>query len=301
MNNKVLTYGLAIGVGCAALFSSGYVTMSANESGYNLYKSAWKNTKQVQSFTGNLDVTLEDNGNKILAVDSVIKKDLVKHVGHGDVKVTVANKNYLFDFFNQKNQNYLQLSNGELYSVGESEKWKHHQEGMQDHNEDNQIGETIVDALLGNIKQQVKAHTENGVKKVSMQLSEKQIPTVVQAFGSVAVQKSGKQHDEKSNPMENHSPFGNIPGLTEDIQHTMPHLQKDVKIKSLEIQANINKNNLIEKQTAKVIFIGKDASGKNHEITLNIQFDLSQLNQTKPETLDLKGKKVHTISHKQAE
>lgn len=286
---KWLGFGAVLGLGCIALLSSGFITMGANQSGYEVYKSALKNTKEVKSFTGNLNVKVNVDGKPAVVVDSIIQKDNVNDLSHRKVQVIIGNQKESFDFFTQQDKSYVQLGNGEIYGSEDHQNWNRH--WKEDKDGDNVIGEAIFDHLFGNIKQQVKIKdSTNSLKQVSLTLTEKQIPSLIQTIGPIIIQKAGEKNHQKVTMKQKHFM---VPGLVENVQKQFPSLTKNVKIMSISSTSEISKNSLIEKQTGQFVITGQDAAGKQHRVVVDIQFDLSQVNQTDPEKIDLKGKEVH--------
>lgn len=76
MNKKLLA---GIGISGAIMLSSVY-SISANTSGYDLYKSALKQTHTAESATMSIKLNLKDNNKSIFSVDSLYKADMKDQV-----------------------------------------------------------------------------------------------------------------------------------------------------------------------------------------------------------------------------
>src|SRR4051794_22774029 len=88
MNKKKLgLLALSVGVSGSVLFASGFSAMANSTSGYDQYKAAFKHTKAVQNLTGDLSVSVKDNGKNLFAVDSTIKEDVKNHEGSGKINI----------------------------------------------------------------------------------------------------------------------------------------------------------------------------------------------------------------------
>lgn len=86
MNKKLLT---VMGISGAVMLGSVY-SISANTSGYELYKSAMKQTHEASSATMSINMNLEDNDKSLFSVESLYKADMEKQVS--SISTQLANK-----------------------------------------------------------------------------------------------------------------------------------------------------------------------------------------------------------------
>lgn len=289
MNKKKLgIFALTLGVSGTVLLTSAFSVMAGTTSGYDQYKAAFKQTKAVENMTGNLDLTIKDNGKTLITVDSTIKKDIKNHEGSGKINIHGNGKTQTLYVSKQGNKKIFKPSGSDVYYVIQEKERKHH-DPKYHRGEHHQHAEYVIDALMSGLRNDVRAVNKgNGVKEVTLTLSGRQISPVVQALASVFV----KHVTEKHEYGDHHKlPFFN----KEEWKSSLPKLTQDIKIKQVSTKAEINKQNLIQEQTAQLIVTGKDAAGKEHEVTLNVKLDLSRFHQTATDKLDLKGKKVQTI------
>ena len=91
-------------------------------------------------------------------------------------------------------------------------------------------------------------------------------------------------------PMHNEK-VGNL-----DVKNMLPQLASGIKVESVVVTGDINKNNIITGQVAKIVVTGLDAKGATHEVTINANLNLSDINATTPNTVDLTGKQVKTVT-----
>ncbi|SHF19213.1 hypothetical protein SAMN05444392_1104 [Seinonella peptonophila] len=290
---KWISFGLVVGLGLAAILFNGFQAIGSSNSGYEQYQAAWKKTQAAKSYTGNLHVTLSDNGKKSVDIVSEIQNDQTKNLSSRQMQLTLGDKKHLIHFYSQQDHQYVQDANGKIYELNHQKKWGQSDHKWANESEGSTIRETIVDTLFGNIKQQVQIEElQNGSKKVSLSLNNKQIPAVIQAIGSFAIKKAGG-HQEV---FAKHSISSVIPGLDEEIKKQKPQLTQDVKIQSFQLQSTINRSELIERQHATIVVTGKDVMSKQHQLTINIELNRSKINQTTPKQVPLNGKKVEKIS-----
>ena len=80
------------------------------------------------------------------------------------------------------------------------------------------------------------------------------------------------------------------------LKNVLPQLQSDIKIQSVSSTGNISKDDILTNQTAKIEVVGKDAKGTQHDLTFNIDLNLSGINSTTPDKIDLTGKQVKEIT-----
>jgi hypothetical protein len=134
--------------------------------------------------------------------------------------------------------------------------------------------EKIADALVGNLKDSVIV-TENadGSKVLSGSLKESQIPALVNAVVSLQSKNTfdGRQHNDNNN---------------------MPKITKDIFVKEISGKMVVNKDGLIQSVLGTGVLSGKDDSGKEHIITLELLGKVSNVNSTIVKKPDLSGKTV---------
>lgn len=290
MNKKKLgILALTVGVSGSVLIISAFSALANSTSGYDQYKNAFKQTKAVENMTGNLEVSVKDNGKTLFTIDSTIKKDLKNHECSAKINIQSNGKTQTLDMFNQGEEKIFKASDSDLYYVKKGKEKKHHHKSG-DHDQDM---EYVIDVLMSGLRKDIQSvNKADGNKEVSLSLLGSQISPVVQALGSVLVQKATDKHEHDHH--HKRVPFFN----KEELKSSLPKLTQDIKMKQVNVKAEINDKNLIEEQTAEVTITGKDAAGKEHEVTINLKLELSQFNNTVTDKVDLNGKKVKTFERK---
>lgn len=280
MKKKWMTAGAGLGIGAILLLASGFSAM-ANTSGYDAYKTALKNTKAESSITTNVDLTITDNGKKLVtgAADLKVSKD--QKAGSVAATIGESTEKRSIKVFRQDGKVIFKSSEEDVYKVKEinAPKWQH----KGDHSSLPKAMEQIFGTLLGNIKDLSTVENQaNGGKHAELHLSGDQVPAVVNAVGSVVVSK-----------IANHEKTEKIP----DWMANMPKLTDNLKVEKIDIDAEISTKDILQEQTAKIQITGTDESGKKHELTIKIHVDYSDFNKTKPEQIDLTGKKIEEIKN----
>ncbi|MCX7923172.1 MAG: hypothetical protein N3B21_14360 [Clostridia bacterium] len=293
MNKKLVTMGVSIAVGSVMLFTTAFASMTT-ATGYETYKSALKSTAAVKNFTGDFELTVKDNGKTLIDIDSALKADCEKELMSNSTIVKSDTEEKRMEMYGQDKKAIIKTDDSEVYNIISTEhdkKFKHGRANKENMNpEEIEAVEKVVDALVGNLQNYVTASNKaDDEKEVSVQLSGNQIPAVVNALASLGI-KYGHDEERISSRHKNNSPFNH------DIKVNAPKLVDDIRIDSVDMKAEINKENLIETQIVNIKVSGKDADGKNHDVDVAIKMALSDFNNTVPDSVDLTGKQVKTIN-----
>ncbi|MFC5406197.1 hypothetical protein [Cohnella soli] len=297
----------AIGISSIVMLSTG-LTALAGTSGYDDYKAALKSTKALSSVSAQASATLRDNGNVIAEALANVKADLKSESKSGNVKVT-----------NNGGEQYV-----DLYALPDGQAWKSNatdtyfvkKDRPDSDSEDSGEGtdsswidrqaETVIDALVGNLKNEVTEEANSdGSKKISIALNSMQIPAVVQALAPIAFHKlsadRGERDHEKQDAKDSEERSDPEDLFAKQLFNSIDlTLTQDIQLKSIDLTADINASGQIERQQASIVFVGKDASGATHELNFSVDAKLSAFNQTTPDTIDLTGKKVQTVQDRHA-
>lgn len=284
MNKKLVAMVTSLVIGGTVLFGTAYANAS-QLSGYEAYKAAIKDTKNLKNETANLKVSVSDNGSNIIDMSTNAKINLASNGMSQVTTVKSGNGSQTFSTYTQDGKNISKSSNSDVYNVREN---KHKNTNKKDKAENPEIAksvETVVDTLVGNMKNNVStADNNDGSKKVSINLNENEVTPLVNALASMAMVKNSDE------PIHNNK-AGDV-----NLRNILPQLQSNIKIKSVQVNGDINKNDILDNQVAKIVLTGTDAQGKTHEITIDATLDLSNINSTTPDTVDLTGKQVKTIT-----
>ncbi|MCX7748356.1 MAG: hypothetical protein N2645_15950 [Clostridia bacterium] len=290
MRKKLLVTCLAVSLGIVLLFTSAFAGATSN-AGYDLLKDAWKNSQNLKSFTADLKFSVDDNGKNLLSAQGSIKASKDKELMSGKLNIAADDVKKALDVYCGEDKFIIKEENKEEYQViSHDEKHKnrfrkHHE--MESNKDMSEIHEFLMDTLVGNLKNQIQSQkTNTGSNKVELDLSGSQIPAPLNTLISLGIKNKGEKHKE----MQKDCPILGI-----DLSKTHPELEKDIRIAKINLSAEINKESFVEKTSATFIITGKDAQGKKHEIKISLNINLSGINSTTPDTIDLTGKKVINI------
>lgn len=296
MNKKLLMIGAGFTLGSAMLVTSAFAGIG-DAPGYDAYKTAIKTTLSAQSLTQQTAVTVTDNGTMLLNVNSVLKTDKTHRDASAAIHVESGTVNEDVSVYRQDGQQIVKTGTSDVYNVfgkaGDKSGRPH-----KDHTDSadgviNAEMENVADALVGNLKNYVNLEAQtDGSKSIAFQLTGSQIPAAANAVGSLLIKQAVSGEHAGKHPNEL---FGTE---LQQVRANMPKLTQDVKVTEVGLNAVVDGNNRITKQSVKVAVSGKDDQGTLHEVVVSADIGLSDFNSTTPDKVDLTGKQVQTIQNK---
>jgi hypothetical protein len=298
MKKKWMIAGSAIGISSVVMLTTGFSAL-AGTSGYNDYKDALKLTKALKSVSIQATAVLQDNGNTLNDAQGNLKVDLQNETASGNIKVIGKSGEQSVNLYSQQDGEAWKSGDSDTYFVKQDKPEKDDQDPSEEGDSAwmNQQAETVIDALVGNLKEYVTVDNQSdGSKQISLQLDNAQIPAVIQALAPMAFkQLSGEkdQEDKSNSATEQKDPEDLFKKSLFDMKDLQ--LTQDIQINNIDLNAVIDPTNYIENQKVSVTFTGKTIEGTQHTVTLNLDVHLSGFNQTTPDSVDLTGKQVQQI------
>jgi hypothetical protein len=295
MKKKMVWMGLGGAVGSLLLISSVYAGVG-DYAGYDAYKTALKHTSKSQSATGALEIKVWDNDKSIAALKSTFKFDSVHQQSSGKVELKSEAGNQLFNLYNQDGKEIIKRDDSEVYTVIDNGGSKHSTQHKQwkEHSNPEIVTEVenVIDSLVGNLRNEVNLNTNaDGSKQVRVELKGTQIPTIINTITSMIIKNGGQELAKDAAQKDN------LHGLLNtEFLNQLPKLAKDISIRSISLTGDINSQDILNNQNVEVSIYGKDAAGFGHEIKLNFNIALSDLDKTVPDTIDLAGKAVKSLN-----
>lgn len=286
MDKKLMSMVTSLAVGGTLLFGATYVNAS-QVTGYEAYKNAIKNTVSLKNETANLKVSVADNGNKLVDLSSNMKLNLAADAMSSVTSVQLGGETKTFG-------NYLQEGKS-ITKDGDSNEYLVRENRHKDLNEISKTGnstvqksvEVIIDTLVGSMQNKVVATDNAGGTKITIDLNENEVTPLVNALTSIAFAQDGHK---------NFRDVRNDKADVGDLKERIPQLQGDVKVKAVTATIDVNKDDIITKQVAKIVVSGQDDQGKQHEIAFTVDLGLSDINTTTADQVDLTGKNVKNVS-----
>jgi hypothetical protein len=279
MNKKLLA---VIGISGTLMLGSVY-SISANTSGYDLYKEALKKTHTAESATLDFNLNIEDNKKPILTSQSIFKSDSVNQLN--SISTRLANESEV------SNMNmYKQDGNWYVMKDGLDTVYKMDTSNNPHHSNTAELKddvENLIDVMTKNLQQQITVAEKKDDKHViELDLAGKEIPLSANALSTLMIKHAVMLQD--NNETES-SDF--------HIKAKLPELDHEITIKQVKLTARVNKENYIEQQTVKVIVTGKDKQDTRHELVHNINLNATDYNQTTVTPVEIPADKVIEFNH----
>jgi len=297
MKKKWVALGSAIGISSIVMVTAGMSVM-AGTSGYDAYKSALKTTKSAASFSVQAEAAVKDNGAVLTSANGSFKASRDNGTGSGRIEVASGGAGQKLSFYKQDDGVVFKTDDSDVYYVkpGDPEKEKRSQSKESLDPAIPQQVETVIDALVGNLKDYVAVDEKaDGSKEVSVELTGAQIPAVVNAIVPIAVKRAADGHGGFGE-REKADGQGKLP-FDKNLLANKPQLSQDIKIDKIGLKAVIDESNFITHQEAAITISGKDDAGTPHVVSLQLNADFSDYNSTIPDQADLTGQTIQTIEN----
>jgi hypothetical protein len=279
MNKKVLA---AIGISGALMLGSVY-SISANTSGYDLYKEALKKTHSAESATLNFNLKLEDNKKSLITSQSIFKSDSVNQVNSISTRMSNDSEVSNMNMYKQ-NGNWFVMKDGldTVYKMDTS-KNPHHSNTAELKDD----LENLIDVMTKNLQQQITvAEKKDGNHVIELNLTGKEIPLTANALSTLMIKHAVMIQDNNDSD-----------GSGFHIKADFPELDHDITVKQVKLTAQVNKENYIEQQLVKVVVTGKDKQDMTHEIVLSADLNATDYNQTTVTPVEIQADKVVEFEH----
>lgn len=305
MNKKLLAIGSGIVIGTMMLGTTA-LTAWAGNSGYDTYKTAFKNTASAKSITMKSEISVQDNGKLLLSVDSTSKTDKANRSMSDHSTIVGGGQQNGADVYQQDGKLIYKSSDSEIYNEIDHKfprgkfgkgggKEQSAKNGELENSRVKDI-ENVVDALAGNIQDYITLKDNgDGTKNVSLQLSENQVSPVINAAASLAVKHIEGKVNHNGDFKVGHGGEA-ADQLVKELKGAIPELKDNIRVAKVAVNAKINQDNFIQTQTQNITISGTDVNGQTHDVVVSIKTDFSGYNSTTPDTIDLSGKQVKVMN-----
>ncbi len=285
-NRKKTLITVSILSGILLFTATAFADITA-KSGYETFKSAIKNTaaaftKQFDSFTFETMVSLKDNGKVIFEQSTLAKVDIKNNMEENidSIEYAAGKKQETYSYSDSKTR-IFHSPYDDAYIVTEydtenimSMTQRHFRNPFEE--ERAKDLERVFDAVVGDLRNYVSVDEKDGGSlEVFGSLNESQIPALANALASLGV----KQFVNERPRLDNN-------------QNIFPEIVDDIYIRGVSGNADVSKDNIVEKILGTVEISGKDKDGVVHELTLDIVFKVYDINSTHVTKPDLTGKEV---------
>lgn len=287
MNKKLIALTTSLLIGGTLLGTTAFAS-SNDTSGYEAYKTALFNMHNVKSLTDTMTVTTTDNGKSLLSANVTMKLNKDAKSASGDINIQAGDEIKKFDVYRQNDRTITKEGDNDVYNIiqlpnGQAKLQERKPDEKQIESRIHNI-ENIVDAVIGSRKSYfVLTDNKDASKSVNVKLSENQILPAVNVIAAAALRNGESQ-------------AANEGSANDKIKLQLPKLDKDIRITSVDVTAVIDKNGTLKSQKGTLTISGKDSSGEEHALTLDIDMNITNVNSTAPDTVNLEGKKVKTVT-----
>ena len=274
------TVAVSAAAGCF-LLSLSATAFAATGSGYESYRDAVKAIVLAENETVSAQFEVKDNGSVILSGDTVEKLSQENKSSQSNITVDGMKKTYETS---ENNGSYVINADGKYYSVNRIDKKSDSdkKEKLSESSSTVKLAEMITDTLVGDVKNQF---VKDG-QTISVNLEGAQIPELAKLAISAATENSNSierhKNSDKIGSDELKAAFDKIPKLSY------------IDVKAISITATVDGSTLKDNKIT-VTITGKDASGAAHEVSVALIAKITDLGNTKVDTIDTTGKEVTTI------
>lgn len=278
MNKKPLVIALSLALGITMFGAAAYADVSSSE-GYQVYKAAVKNMLPANSLTAQGTVSVSDNGNVILNGSGTEKLDRADKTMSGTGTYTADDKTQSGSIYRQNGETIINNSNSDVYTVikNDIKKFARNRQNESPQSISPEV-ENTIDLLAANFDNNITLNNNaDGSKTVTLNLADSQISPLENDLAQLVIKNAGNKARHAGTAITD-----------------LPQLVNNISLQSIDITAQINGQDQITEQTAVIKVSGQDANGQDHELVINADLNLSNINSTVPDTVDLTGKQVVT-------
>lgn len=296
MKRKWWMAGTSFALG-AVLLAAGGLSAMANTSGYEAYKSALLNTKAQDNLTVKAAFSLTDNGTDVLKGQAQAKWNPALQVASSTVSLSDGTQSREVNVYQQDGKTIVKTDDSDVYRVTEMiqpKRSERHSDADSVPAQPPQAVLQLFDVLAGHMKELATVeNTADGGKHAALHMSGSQIPALVNAIGSLAATSAGHHGPESHGLDAGRADRGDMPA--DALRSLLPQLAENVRVESVQLDADIGADNVLKRQSARIDVTGKDADGVQHELAFQLEAEFTDVNRTVPERIDLTGKQTQTI------
>lgn len=287
MKKKVVTMIAAFAVGGIMLAGGTFAAM-AQTAANSGNKAVIVKAPELSDATAKVDVIISDNGNGVATVKSLIKFDQIKHTSSQVSDINYGEKASKEESYIQDGKAIFKTGDSDIFSIVESNTVSGKPETGNDQLK--QGFEGIIDDYISTRFQSYEAVVgEDGSKRLDIRLEDSQITPADNAMICFALRlANGNGYQFKSFTVQDDS-------VAQELKGVIPELSSDVKVKAVNISAEIKNDNVLDYQIENITITGTDEQGKNHDVNITLAVFLKDIGQTTPDQIDLKGKQVKTV------
>lgn len=297
MNKNLLRTCIGLAIGGSLLVTSTVMGIASGPTGYETLKAVVKNADKIENATFSMSGSLMDNNEELIKLSSTLKvqqEELVS--GNIFIDTNELDRSYIFSVKNKTmifKHDASDVYNKITCTEKENEREKKHYATEYENPQMEAICESILDTLVGDLKNQVTLRDiGDDRKQISINLDKNEIPTLFNLLLNV------RQNEERTVECETDNKMSEILGINPH-DFKFPELTSSIQAEEVNVGIIIDKDNIIRKMDLEFEVIGNDAQNNIHNQKLKISFDISGINSTTADIMDLTGKEVNEIPTKE--
>lgn len=297
MNKNLFRTCIGLALGGSLLITSTVMGMTSGPTGYEALKIAVKNSDSVKNATFSMTGTLIDNNEELMKLSSTLKVEQEQLVsGSVFIDTNELDRNYIFSvndktmvFKHDASEIYNKITCTQKENESEMKHYEFENPQMD------AICESILDALVGDLKNQVTLkNIGDDRKQISINLDKNEIPTLF----NLVLNLNAAKNEEFNVECETNNKVAKIFGLKPKV-FEFPKLVSSIQTEEVNIEIIIDKDSIIKEMDLEFEVSGNDAQNNVHNQKLQIGFEVSEINSTNADIIDLAGKEVKELSTKE--
>lgn len=289
-NKMILITTLVLTV---SIFSISIMAGNSPYDGYEAFKDVMKNmetNKQVENESIKVSGSIIDNGVEKLDMVSSLQVNHLDEEILGDLLINKDGiEKELVLYGKDKNMYILDEQNDEYYKyiAKDDYEYSNHMKygNKMEHGELTPANEKLLDYLMGDLKQQFSVDTySNGSKAISFELTREEMPTIFKLISEASM--GHKQDITQNNPHQElleELPF--LQGFDFD-QDEFAYLRESHTFNYANLKMVVDENNQPMSFDIELSVEGIDEDMVDHEIILNMNVEISDINSTVINAID---------------
>ncbi len=309
-NRKYLKIGAVVLLSVILLVTA-VLTSYASNNAYGELKMLMREYRaervEIDSMTLHMEMDITDNGENVLRFTGDIKTADDKKNKSGQFQVTKQGVENVFEVYSKNDtvlfhlngsENWYQTTSAENCSYDEDQFSR--RRGTEDMNDNQQLQESLMDAIMGDLKDQIALVESNGLRTFSLTLDKSNMPVLVQTLFSIAEFRDDTRHQDDAVML-------NLPEELQDEIGGMMDCEDLAEITSnrvlevINISLSVDEKNQPKNIDLSMRFSGTAKDGTAHVIEVDCSVALSNINTTVPDEVNVDPSSITIIETEQFE
>lgn len=299
---KYLAIGAAVLLSGLLLFSMALTSYASGNAYEQLKQLLDEKPADIENMTVHMDMNVTDDGTTALSTTGDIKRD--KNTGNtsGQIRVSGKSEERVINFFCDENT--------VLFNVDGTENWYRTEAGDRNFRRDpekrfnsrnpdmQKLRGAIMDALMGDLKDQVTLEESDGLRTFSLELDKDNMPLLVEtAFNASGMRNKADLPDAAG--------IANLPAELQELIKDLADYHKDVDISGEKELENVSIKLTVDQDSKPVgaelsaAFSGMSTDGGTHNFVVSFKAAMSDLNNTVPDQAGIDPSKAITVDSAQ--